>query len=518
MANIIIPHRKTWLNKPPVGSTIDWGHPLSQKLVACWLMNERAGGIIKDIARGHTGRFSGVSAPLWKPSRAGMCLFFDNVDDDIPTVAESVLLCEGGPLTIFAVIKPNATPGGDANAEGRILGKGGTGFTIFEFQNQAGLDNCLLFQKDYATTDLLRRSADNTLTQNVQHLVLVTWDGSATATGIHIYINGLETTYQTTTNGVGAENADATGIWHIGNNATPGIRDFPGGIATVMLWKRVLTPSEVRYFSSNPYQFIQPYKRVIYFTPATGAIDVIVTPNALSARIVPQSPTIRTDCIVSLNAISSRVVPLAPSVKIDNIASVNALSSRVMPLAPTISVTGDVVITPSVITNRIIVQSPTIKIDAVISAGVITSKVTLLSPSIKIDAVITISTLSNRILSLSPSVRIDALISAGILSNRIITQSPSVKTDIALALSVLQERLLLYAPTITVSGIATGIADVIRLASAIEQIITRQSQMSQLIVRRSKMEKIIMELSGMDKTITKKSRIEQVIKGESPIH
>ena len=495
MANFILPKDKKYLLKPPVGSTINWGNPLAQKLVACWLMNEGGGGIIKDIAGRHDGRFSGGSAPLWKPSSKGRILNFDNVDDDIPTTPESSFGCEAGPLTIAALINPNAQPLGDADNYGRILGKGGTGFVAFQYQdNTPGLSDLLIFQKDYATEDLAQISADNTITKNVWTYALVTWDGRATAANVHIYINGKETTYQTTTNGVGTKSSDAAQIWHIGNNTTPGIRDFPGGIGYIMLWKRVFTPSEARFHSSNPYCFIKPYKKVIYFVPVTGAIDVIVTPNVLIAKVVPQAPTIRTNVIISVNTLSSRIVQ-------------QALTTR-----------ADVIISPTVITNRIIVQSPTIRIDAIVSAGVITSKVTLLSPSIKINALISASTLSNRILGLSPSVRINALISTGVLSSRIIAQSPSVRADTALALSVLQERLLLYAPTIAISAAVTGIADVIRLASQIEQIITRQSLMSQTIVKRSKMEKIITGLSEMDKTITKKSRIEQVIDLDSPLH
>jgi hypothetical protein len=32
-----------WPNKPPIGSTINWSHPLAKGLVGAWLMNERGG-------------------------------------------------------------------------------------------------------------------------------------------------------------------------------------------------------------------------------------------------------------------------------------------------------------------------------------------------------------------------------------------------------------------------------------------------------------------------------------------
>ena len=50
-----------WTSKPPIGSQIDWSHPLAKGLVGCWLMNEGGGNVVNDIARRNNGTNYGIS-------------------------------------------------------------------------------------------------------------------------------------------------------------------------------------------------------------------------------------------------------------------------------------------------------------------------------------------------------------------------------------------------------------------------------------------------------------------------
>src|SRR3989344_4209453 len=134
-----------------------------------------------------------------------------NGTSDIITAGSATSLDDLGPLTFSAWIRPN----GMGEAGGVIvMGKSnGTGDLRFNF---AGT-NALSLGKDYATTDLNRTTSNSTVTMSAWNYVVVTWDGSATATNILIYVNGAETTYQTTTNGVGAIQSDAALNFNIGN-------------------------------------------------------------------------------------------------------------------------------------------------------------------------------------------------------------------------------------------------------------------------------------------------------------
>src|SRR3990167_2897975 len=134
-----------------------------------------------------------------------------NGTSDIITAGSATSLDDLGPLTFSAWIRPNGM--GEAGG-GVVMGKSnGTGDLRFNF---AGT-NALSLGKDYATTDLKRTTSNSTVTMSAWNYVVVTWDGSATATNILIYVNGAETTYQTTTNGVGAIQSDAALNFNIGN-------------------------------------------------------------------------------------------------------------------------------------------------------------------------------------------------------------------------------------------------------------------------------------------------------------
>ena len=74
-------------DKPPVGSQINWGHPLARGLVGCWLLNEGAGRKAYDLSeyRNH-GTLTSMAIPPtpnsgWNPGRTGIGLSFDGVDD-----------------------------------------------------------------------------------------------------------------------------------------------------------------------------------------------------------------------------------------------------------------------------------------------------------------------------------------------------------------------------------------------------------------------------------------------------
>src|SRR3989338_1440853 len=134
-----------------------------------------------------------------------------NGTSDIITAGSATSLDDLGPLTFSAWIRPNGM--GEAGG-GVVMGKSnGTGDLRFNF---AGT-NALSLGKDYATTDLKRTTSNSTVTMSAWNYVVVTWDGSATATNILIYVNGAETAYQTTTNGVGAIQSDAALNFNIGN-------------------------------------------------------------------------------------------------------------------------------------------------------------------------------------------------------------------------------------------------------------------------------------------------------------
>src|SRR3990167_8038264 len=96
-----------------------------------------------------------------------------------------------------------------------------------------------------ATTSQVRPSANSTLSISVWTHLLFTWDGTLTdATTIHIYKNGAEVSYATSTNGVGAMLSTA-GSWSIGGRISDDTRNLNGRIAEIATWNRVLVAGEI---------------------------------------------------------------------------------------------------------------------------------------------------------------------------------------------------------------------------------------------------------------------------------
>lgn len=106
--------------------------------------------------------------------------------------------------------------------------------------------NALTFQSDYATTDLVRATANNSVTLNAWNHVAMTWTGSSTATTVLIYINGREVSYSTTTNGSGARNSDAAESFAMGND-TAQFSKFDGKIDVARAFNYVRTPAQIAY-------------------------------------------------------------------------------------------------------------------------------------------------------------------------------------------------------------------------------------------------------------------------------
>lgn len=101
----------------------------------------------------------------------------------------------------------------------------------------------IFFVVDYTTTDLTVR-ANPTIPLNEWVHVLITWDGSTTATNAKLYINGVEANYTTQTNASGTRVSDASRNFGIGTGPTADL-EWNGSIDEVVLFKRVLSASEV---------------------------------------------------------------------------------------------------------------------------------------------------------------------------------------------------------------------------------------------------------------------------------
>lgn len=163
------------------------------------------------------------------------------------------IMTENGALTIACNIFPLSTGPGNA---GRIIARDVSSVNgVFLFM---GTTSTIRFTAISSTggTSMNRTAASNSVVFNAWNHVVVTWDGSTTATNIKFYVNGVETSYGNTVNGVGLANNN-TGLLSIGNRTTNNNdRSFDGSISDVALWSDVLTLDEIKILAGSKTRYV----------------------------------------------------------------------------------------------------------------------------------------------------------------------------------------------------------------------------------------------------------------------
>ncbi len=186
-----------------------------------------------------------------------MGLQFVDADDLVNCGSAASLdnLKAGGGQTISCFVKFTNTGGGDGSYDGRMVsksdpGSGATGGWDFFFNLSAGKTD-IIFQHKGTGTTLIRETENSVgLSVNTLYHLAVTWDGSTTAANIHIYINGVEATYATTTNATGSLGDDSTNSLFIGNVAGA-TRGLFGTISEVALWNTALSAGNIAILANG---------------------------------------------------------------------------------------------------------------------------------------------------------------------------------------------------------------------------------------------------------------------------
>ena len=171
-------------------------------------------------------------------------LEFDGADD-VVAIGNPDHLQELGPLTYTAWIKPASE--GESN-NGRIISKD-VGTDIFTPSWRMEATNTLELTYRGTVVSLVRTASDNAVTLNVWQHVAVTWDGSATASNVRMYVDGVETGYKATTDGVGLIEDIGT-EYYIGSNDLTN-RSFDGFIDEARIYNRILSLAEIQTLANG---------------------------------------------------------------------------------------------------------------------------------------------------------------------------------------------------------------------------------------------------------------------------
>ena len=220
---------------------------LTQGLVGHWTFDgaDMAGTAVYDKS-GNGNRGILTNSPGLIEGRIGQAINFDGATDAYLSAGTGASVADLGPMTLSVWMKPRS----EGKASGGVVawksGGGANAGWRFDFDSGASRVNALRWRVDY-TTDLTREINDNQITLNTWQHVLLTWDGSTTAANVHIYIDGVEATYLTTTDATGSRTSDSASDLKIGRGDLGGApQNFDGLIDDVRMYNRVLSADEIK--------------------------------------------------------------------------------------------------------------------------------------------------------------------------------------------------------------------------------------------------------------------------------
>jgi hypothetical protein len=233
-------------NSNPTLGGINYG------LIGYWTFDgkDMPAGRVNDVSgQGNTGSSKNMAtSSAYVQGVLGQALNFDGTDDRID-VGSASILDDIAPMSISFWMYPRSL-GQSSNAN--VIGK----HSVNSANPQNGWDiamtptNTIGIRFDYGTVgssadDLRRDAANGSVTYRTWQHVVMTWDGSSTATNIHIYINGVEVSYTNTQNGTGSRNTDAAQDLNIGNSIGNS-RTFDGYLDDVRIYNRVISLDETK--------------------------------------------------------------------------------------------------------------------------------------------------------------------------------------------------------------------------------------------------------------------------------
>jgi hypothetical protein len=180
-----------------------------------------------------------MTQPVWA------AVEFDNADDIITLTSSSAMdTLWDGPLSFSMWVNLDST------------GEGTGGYLLNKGNNAAGTNRLFRTLPTDAIhflvngTSLMQRiTNNNAFSLNTWTNFIVTWDGSMTATNVHIYVNGTEASYATSTNGTTIATV-ATQTARIGNSGDSA-RTADGHIDEIYMFNKVLSAAEITLLQSR---------------------------------------------------------------------------------------------------------------------------------------------------------------------------------------------------------------------------------------------------------------------------
>lgn len=244
--------------KPPVSARINHGHPLADKMIACYLLNEgRNYNAFDATGRGHTARKqAGVTQTM---GRYGDALDLNGTNGHITIEDHADFTPASHPFSISIDVYMRGLANfymaakGEVNVNGEWWIRSHTDRKIYLMMFDEDVNACYIGR--YYDMSLVAY-------ENTWINIVGTYDGGKTSAGLKININGVR-----------VDNADYQGNYAsfvtVRNKAgkvflgRKTIFYADGMLGSVMFWRRVLTQSDINRLYVDPFCMFEKRRKVL---------------------------------------------------------------------------------------------------------------------------------------------------------------------------------------------------------------------------------------------------------------
>lgn len=237
------------LNKPPLGTSLDWSNQMNDGLLMHLAMTEGHGDIVHDLSmNGNHGTLNNFAFPPtttsgWNPGRAGVALVFDGAGDYVDIGDMPV---DGTDLTISAWVYVH-----DVVADQRsIVTKYGGADALRAFIFGVDTDGSMRFYTIDGVATKRKKTAVGVISVNTWHHVVVVYN--ETANDADIYVDTILKPNSQNDDVLNKIQNVATHVV-IGGRAAGG-DDMDGIVDEVRIQNRAMTAKEIKDYHINPWQ------------------------------------------------------------------------------------------------------------------------------------------------------------------------------------------------------------------------------------------------------------------------
>lgn len=335
-----------WAQKPPLGTPIDRGNPISQRLAALWAVNEGTGLTLHDLTG--NGSDAAITGATWTPTAAGAGINF--AAGQIAYVASASPLHFAPPFSIFATVVQSASNSNGAFIVSKRNNANANPPFEMSFDIAGGTyNNQLLYQ--FGDSGGVYHSFFSGLT--VPLGVPVAVGMSVSTSQVFFWVNGQLGTVGSLSGTVPLDNTTVVQIGNYGYE--PNNFYLDGSLGILALWTGVaISAASQVSLAANPNQLFAPplTRKLGYFTsiptsstsgePAitgigyqfneavnAGSLSIVVTVSATGATVPGTVSYNSTTHLASF--IPSATTPLVAGVKyIVTVSGATALDGTLM--------------------------------------------------------------------------------------------------------------------------------------------------------------------------------------------